>query len=181
MGKWNQLCKAIRGEARYIWLRIVLRRKIQKKGLLLLHTASTVQIEKTARAQFGNKVTVEAGALLAARSDSFLALGEKVYINRNCCVVARESIVLEDGVTIGPGCYLYDHDHDRSLPGNYATKPILIKKKAWIGANCVILKGVTIGENAIVAAGTVITKDVPDRTIVRNQRTPIYQSVEDNL
>lgn len=181
MGKWNQFCKAIRGQRRHFWLHTFLGRKISKKGVLLLHPTSEMQIEKGAQVQLGNKVTLEAGALLAARSGASLILGEKVYINRNCCIVSRESIHLEDGVTIGPGCYLYDHDHDHTVPGKYTAKPIYIKKNAWIGANCVILKGVTIGEKAIVAAGTIVTKDVPDHTIIRNQRAPIYQSIEEVL
>jgi hypothetical protein len=46
------------------------------------------------------------------------------------------------------------------------TEPVVIRRKAWIGAGAIILPGVTVGENAIVAAGAVVTKDVPDNTIV---------------
>lgn len=57
-------------------------------------------------------------------------------------------------------------------------KPILIKKGAWIGSGSIILGGVTIGEDAAVAAGSVVTKDVPDRTIVAGNPAKMLKEIE---
>jgi len=61
---------------------------------------------------------------------------------------------------------------------NVISKEIIIKDKAWIGFNVIILKGVTIGEGAIVASGSVVTKDVPDFTLVGGNPARIIKSVE---
>lgn len=63
---------------------------------------------------------------------------------------------------------------------NVKRKKITIKDKAWIGFNCIILKGVTIGEGAIVGAGSVVTKDVPDWTIVAGNPAKIIREIPEN-
>lgn len=77
-------------------------------------------------------------------------------------------ITLEDGVPIGPRVNLVTENHPLDPADRRAliTKPIIIKKNAWIGAGATILPGVTIGENAVVAAGSVVSKDVPANVVV---------------
>lgn len=98
----------------------------------------------------------------------FIRLGKKVFVNSGCMFMDRGGITLEDGVFIGPNVNIITENHaeEPELRHNVYTKPILIKLNAWIGAAAIILPGVTIGENAIVAAGAVVTKDVPDNMIV---------------
>lgn len=98
----------------------------------------------------------------------FIELGKNVFINLGCIFMDRGGITLEDNVLIGPGVKLITENHaeEPELRCNVYSKPILIKKGAWLGAGATVLSGVTIGENAIVAAGAVVTKDVPDNTVV---------------
>lgn len=97
-----------------------------------------------------------------------IAIGKNVFINFDCTFLALGGITIEDDVLIGPKVSLITESHPmhpeqrKGLIG----KPVHIKKNAWIGANATILPGVTIGENAVVAAGAVVVKDVPDNTIV---------------
>ena len=97
-----------------------------------------------------------------------IAIGKNVFINFDCTFLALGGIAIEDEVLIGPKVSLITENHPLNPEERkgLAAKPILIKKKAWIGANAVILPGVTIGENAVVAAGAVVSKDVPDNTVV---------------
>ncbi len=132
---------------------------------------------KKADVFIGIKLSVESGTLIAARENSRLFIGDSVYVNRNCTIVAREQIVLENGVTIGPNCCIYDHDHDMKYRGKFVSKPIVIGENSWIGAGCIILKGVTIGRECVIAAGTIVTKDVPDKTMCINQLSYVQKSV----
>jgi len=97
-----------------------------------------------------------------------ITIGKNVFINFDCTFLALGGITIEDDVLIGPKVSLITEKHPlnpeerKGLIG----KPILIKKNAWIGANATILPGITIGENAVVAAGAVVSKDVPDNTVV---------------
>lgn len=94
----------------------------------------------------------------------------KIIIKDNCgfsgcSIVADIEVIIEENVKAGANVIIGDRDDHEEI---YASKPakIHIKKNAWLGMNSVIMKGVTIGENAIVGAGAVVTKDVPDHAIV---------------
>lgn len=108
--------------------------------------------------------------------------GQDVFINFGCTFLDLGGIDLEDNVLLGPGVKLLTESHPiapqdrRSL----VAEAIRIKKNAWIGANATILKGVTVGENAIVAAGAVVTSDVEDNTIVGGIPAQKIKSVTEN-
>lgn len=110
----------------------------------------------------------------------FIRLGKKVFINSGCMFMDRGGIMIEDHVFIGPNVNVITENHAENpeLRHNVYGKPILIKRNAWIGATAVILPGVTIGENAIVAAGSIVTKDVPDNTIVGGNPAKIIREIK---
>lgn len=95
-------------------------------------------------------------------------IGKNVFINFNCTFLDLGGITIEDNVLIGPNVSILSEGHPVSPEDRHSLVPnaILIKKNAWIGAGATILQGVTIGENAIVAAGAVVSKDAHDNTIV---------------
>jgi acetyltransferase-like isoleucine patch superfamily enzyme len=98
----------------------------------------------------------------------FISLGRNVFINHACTFLDMGGITLEDDVLIGPKVNLITENHplDPSDRKALMCKPIVVKRNTWIGAGATILPGVTIGENAVVAAGAVVSKDVPANTIV---------------
>lgn len=98
----------------------------------------------------------------------FIRLGKNVFINHACSFLDMGGITIEDHVLIGPKVNLVTENHPLDPADRRAlvTKPILVKRNAWIGAGATILPGVTIGENAVVAAGAVVSKDVPDNVVV---------------
>ncbi|MBK5719532.1 sugar O-acetyltransferase [Dysgonomonas sp. Marseille-P4677] len=110
----------------------------------------------------------------------FIRFGKKVFVNSGCIFMDRGGITLEDGVFVGPNVNIITENHAEQpeLRHNVYTKPILIKQNAWIGAAAVILPGVTIGKNAIVAAGAIVTKDVPDNTIVGGNPAKIIRKIK---
>jgi len=98
----------------------------------------------------------------------FITIGKNVFINHACSFLDMGGITIEDNVLIGPKVNLITENHPLN-PGDRKAlicKPIVVKRNAWIGAAATILPGVTIGENSVVAAGAVVTTDVPPNTIV---------------
>ena len=95
-------------------------------------------------------------------------IGKNVFINFDCVFLDLGGITIEDNVLIAPKVSLLTESHPINPNERHSLipKPIHIKKNAWIGANATILQGVTIGENAVVAAGSVVLKDVPDNVVV---------------
>lgn len=106
-------------------------------------------------------------------------IGKNVFINFDCTFLDLGGITIEDGVLIAPKVSLLSEGHPIS-PGerhSLVPKPIHIKKNAWIGANATILHGVTIGENSVVAAGSVVSKDVPDSVVVGGTPAKIIKKI----
>lgn len=97
-----------------------------------------------------------------------IRLGRNVFINHACSFVDMGGITIEDDVFIGPKVNLLTENHpvDPSSRNVLDLKPILVKRNVWIGGAATVLPGVTIGENSVVAAGAVVTRDVPPNTIV---------------
>lgn len=97
-----------------------------------------------------------------------ISVGKGVFINSGCCFQDQGGIIIGDGCLIGHQVVFATINHDISSDkrGDMLCKPIVIENNVWIGAHATILQGVTVGEGAVVAAGAVVTKDVPKRAIV---------------
>jgi acetyltransferase-like isoleucine patch superfamily enzyme len=97
-----------------------------------------------------------------------ITIGQRVFINSGCHFQDQGGINIDDGSLIGHNVVLATLNHDQN-PGERASMhpaPVIIGKNVWIGSNSTILPGVTIGNGAIIAAGAVVNKDVPENTVV---------------
>lgn len=95
--------------------------------------------------------------------------------------MAAESIVIGDACMIAHGVYISDADwhgiYDRAEPvGN--TKPVVLEDNVWIGDSAIICKGVTIGENSIIGAGAVVTKNVPPNSVFAGNPAKLVKTLE---
>ena len=106
--------------------------------------------------------------------------GRDCFVNFGCTFLALGGITIEDDVFIGPHCVLATEYHPENPATRHSllTKPIVVKRNAWLGANVTVLAGVTIGENAIVAAGSVVTKDVPDNMVVAGSPARVIREIK---
>ena len=121
-----------------------------------------------------NSAGGEGSTYITIQKDGILKIGNKVGMS-NVVIDVWQSITIEDKVAIGACCIIRDNDahslnvEDRFDPSRNAenTKraPVLIKEGAFIGMRSIILKGVTIGKESVIGAGSVVTKSVPDREI----------------
>lgn len=135
-----------------------------------------------------------------------VCIGEKTFVGPRTSLISRESITIGKYVFIAWGCYIYDHNshslnwqdryndletqiRDYEDSGNYVlnkdwshvgSAPIFIEDRAWIGFESVILKGVRIGEGAIVGARSVVTKDVEPWTVVAGNPARIVKMLPEN-
>ncbi len=93
-------------------------------------------------------------------------IGQHVFVNHSLTCMAAGGITIDDGVMIGPNVRIVTDNHDFTNRMVLRCKPVHICRNVWIGVGAIILPGVTIGENAVIAAGAVVTKDVAPNTIV---------------
>ncbi|MDP4269349.1 MAG: sugar O-acetyltransferase [Bacteroidota bacterium] len=110
----------------------------------------------------------------------FTRIGKNVFINSDCSFLDIGGITIEDEVLIGPKVSIITEGHpiDTKDRKSLIVKPILIKRNAWIGAGATILPGVSIGENSVVAAGAVISKDVPNNCVVAGVPAKVVKRID---
>ena len=108
-----------------------------------------------------------------------IKIGKDVFVNSGCCFQDQGGVTLGDGCLVGHNVVFATLDHDKrpGRRGDMTAAPIVVGKDVWIGAHATILKGVTIGDGAIVAAGAVVTRDVPPNTIAAGVPARIVKTI----
>lgn len=137
--------------------------------------------------RFGEGAEFRPGAY--AISCSKISIGNRVVIRPGCMLGADArkggaGITIEDDVMIGPGVYFFCQNHkfdNLNTPiidqGYCDSEEITLKRGCWISANSVLLKGVTVGSNSVVAASSVVTKDVPDGVVVAGSPAKVIKKL----
>lgn len=113
-----------------------------------------------------------------------LSVGDNVYLGY-CGYYGQGDIFIGDNVLIGPFVSITATNHLRGRDGSFRSndleeKPVRIKNNCWIGAHVSIVAGVTIGDGSVVAAGSVVTKDIPNHVIAAGVPTRIIRSIKDS-
>jgi UDP-3-O-[3-hydroxymyristoyl] glucosamine N-acyltransferase len=104
---------------------------------------------------------------LLARPGGRIEIGEGTFINYGVSITAYDSVSIGRDCQIGHYAFIYDNDehdvHDKfSLP---PSQPVVLEDRVWLGTRVTVLKGVRIGHDAVIGAGSVVTKDIPPRSI----------------
>ena len=150
--------------------------------------------------KLGCSVTIEeqtqvVGSLIFDRENASISIGKRSFINGS--IIAAQRIEIGDDVMIAWGVTIVDHNsHSISFSkrsedvinwrvgkkdwSHVKITPVKISNKVWIGFNSIILKGITIGEGAVVGAGSVVTKDVPAWTIVAGNPARVIREIPEN-
>jgi acetyltransferase-like isoleucine patch superfamily enzyme len=137
--------------------------------------------------RIGNDVALDRGVVLLAINKKLSApvieIGECAYVNRSTIIDALERVYIGKNAAIGPGCYITDHDHGFNLGApvlNQAltSAPTIIEEGAWLGAHVIVLKGVTIGRNSVVGAGSVVSRNIPPETVAIGSPARVIRKLE---
>lgn len=105
-------------------------------------------------------------------------IGKNVVVMPGCLMMSAGGITIEDEALIAANVQLISNNHDLQNRNIITCKPVKICRKAWIGAGTTILPGVTVGENAVVGAGSVVTHDVPPNTIVAGNPARFIKNID---
>lgn len=112
-----------------------------------------------------------------------ITIGKNVFFNTGCSFQDRGGISIGNGSMIGMNVTIATLNHGLSIETRNITypSPVMIGENVWIGSNATILPGVTIGDNTVVAAGAVVTKDVPENTVVAGVPAKVVKKINNNL
>jgi maltose O-acetyltransferase len=109
-------------------------------------------------------------------------LGDHVFINVLCTVLDCNEVRIGNHVMIGPNVQIYTPAHELQVEarnrGLEVAKPVVIADNAWIGGGAILLPGVTVGRNAVVGAGAVVTRDVPPSMVVAGNPARVIRAIE---
>jgi acetyltransferase-like isoleucine patch superfamily enzyme len=112
-----------------------------------------------------------------------IRVGRNVFINQNCTFYDLGGLDIADDVMIGPNVSLITAGHPLEPSQRRAVttgKPIAIQRNVWIAAGAIVIGGVTVGENSVVAAGSVVTKNVPPNSLVGGNPARVIRSIADD-
>jgi acetyltransferase-like isoleucine patch superfamily enzyme len=113
---------------------------------------------------------------------SDIRVGRNVFVNQNCTFYDLGGLDIADDVMIGPNVSIITSSHPiepSQRRNGVIAKPIVIERNVWIAAGATIIGGVTVGENSIIAAGSVVTRDVPPNTLVGGNPARVIRSIAD--
>lgn len=126
----------------------------------------------------GNHFKLETNAIVRVVDGGELIIGNNCFVNCNTFITAAGKTVIGDNCLIGPNVLIFDHDHlykdDHHPTSNIEVGEITIGNNVWIGGGSIILKGAEIGDNCVIAAGSIVKKKVPANTV-------LYQKREDTI
>jgi acetyltransferase-like isoleucine patch superfamily enzyme len=122
--------------------------------------------------QFYSGVRIEVG------KNAVIKIGNGTYLNRNTLLIAHKSIEIGKDCKISWDVIIMDTDQHTLHGTMIEDKPIVIGDDVWIGCRCIILKGVNIGTGAVIAAGAIVTKDVPPHTVAGGVPARVLQNLK---
>lgn len=129
----------------------------------------------------GHQIDDSVEIRLPIRSDygANLKIGKGVFINSGAMFTDLGGIEIADNVLIGPNVTIVSVNHplDPAQRRGVELKPVKIEEKAWLGANSTVLPGITVGKNAVIAAGAVVTKDVPANAVVAGVPAKVIKQI----
>ena len=172
----------ILGEFKMIIYKILYGKKLNYSFFSKFSNNFSIRLFDKGAFKSGRNVVIRGGVTIRCNNNGCIVIADDVGLNNNCLLNSMDSIYIGSHTIIGQDVKMYDHDHNYKIEGNrrytgFKTAPIVIGKNVWIGSGCTILRGTTIGDNCVIAAGTVLKGDIPDGMIVYNKSKLVVKPI----
>lgn len=148
----------------------------------------TLEMDREARITLKAKIQNRGNLYMGCRKKGILEIGSHCFFNTNTSITCLEKITIGEYCKFGNNLVIVDHDHNfkegntagtSKTTEEFTSGKITIGNRVWVGANCVILKGVTIGDDAVVAAGSIVRKDIPAGATYYEERRPVLRKMNE--
>lgn len=134
----------------------------------------TLEKDKNGILRLGERIQNRGDLYLGIKGSGRLQIGGHCFFNIHASITCMKQITIGEYCKFGNNLVIVDHDHDFKDQGEeFPAKEIVIGDHVWVGAGCVILKGVTIGDRAVIAAGSVVRRDVPAGGVYYDRREAV--------
>lgn len=165
-----------------LFLKLFYFKHVRFNSFLRVRKGVEFRIDKNSVMSLGKGVLINSGTVVSSTDGGFLHIGDNVGLNNNTMLFCHDRIDIGDDTIMGPGIYIYDHDHCYSNTegvkrNDFKTAPVIIGKNCWIGAGSIILRGTTIGDNCLIAAGSVIRGVYEPGSVVIQKRQEMIKEI----
>lgn len=153
----------------YMKYKILYGSRIQMAKINSLKGRIEIDLFSDAKCRIGNFLMTAGPFYIKCTDKAEITIGDNCFFNHNCSLTAVENIVIGNQCMFANNFVVVDHDHDRKdgkILKELVSAPVKIGNNVWCGANVTVLKGVTIGDGAVIAAGSVVNRDVAAYSVV---------------
>jgi len=147
-----------------LFLQIRYANRIKIRGKVKAKRFFRIELSRGSQLEINGTIDIKENVLIAARKNAVIIIGKDVFFNRNCSIVARGTIVIEDECMFGENVKIYDNDHlvkdGKIFSNQYNIKQVHIKKGSWIANDVNILKGSVIPQQSVIAAMSLVNLEL---------------------
>lgn len=151
------------------------------KNLIAVEPSTRISKSGNSMLIIGKKFRARHNVEINARDKAVIEIGHNVFMNSGCIITAREKIIIGNNTIFGPNVVVYDNDHliynGKVMDNEFVTEPVIIGANVWIGADTVILKGSYIGDNCVIAAGSIVKGKIGGDNIMVQKRNITLQPI----
>lgn len=167
------LFSVIFGLLKILFYKLFCFRRIRFSGIPKMNRSFSVGIKPGSKLVLGKGFRSRNNVSFRVYNKGLVQTGENCFMNDNCSLNARKKITLGNHVIFGQNVNVFDHDHDfrsSDMEEFFVEDEVVIGDNVWVGANSVILKGSRIGDNCVIAAGTIVKGEIPAGSLVYDKR-----------
>lgn len=163
------------GMVKMAWTKLFHVGSFKAPKVSMVSPLTEITLDKGGKLEIGNGFKMRDGAKIRVRKGAVCKIGRNTSINCNNMIACHKRVIIGDDVQFSPNVQIYDHDHDFRVEGGvkagkYKTGTIEIGNNVWIGANTIILRGTKIGNDAVIAAGSIVKGEIPEGAVFVQKR-----------
>lgn len=130
-----------------------------------------IAIKKKSKLILGSNFRCRNNMSFRIYNEGYVEIGDNCFFNDGCSINCQKNVRIGNNVICGQNVMIFDHDHDyKKNINDFICEEIIIGNNVWIGANVTILKGVSIGDDCVIAAGTVVRKNIKNNSFVHEKK-----------
>lgn len=160
-------------------VKVIYRNNFFFNHMQYLSSTTRIEFKGNGILKLGKGVSTSRNVEFKVNKSSTISIGDSCFFNNHCMVVSHNNVHIGNNCLFGPNVLIFDHDHDFRhqhglSAGEFKSEPVKIGNNTWVGANVLILKGSSIGDNCVVGAGAIVKGNYPSNSIiVQKQQTEV--------
>lgn len=160
------------GVIKIIIYKIIYFKRLKFKKIPKMNNNFKIAIKKNSILKIGKNFRSRYSVSFRIYDFGKVEIGDDCFFNDGCSINCQDKVTIGDRVKFGQNVMIFDHDHDyKNNINEFVKREVKIGNDVWIGANCIILKGVTIGSNVVIAAGTIVKENIESNSLIYENKT----------